>query len=100
MTPTRFPNGLSGLGGDVTHNGVTWVTGSGTITTTLDTITSVQVSLGTALGTATNQVFTAAGTAHVNASGAATFIARVYQVSGSAGTVVAPVVWTARGTKA
>jgi hypothetical protein len=101
MGATRFPNGISGVNSVAVEHGVTSVTGAGTITTTLDTITGVNCSLGTALGTATTQVFTASGTAHVNTAGASTFIAKTYQgPTGAAGTVAAPVVWTAIGTKA
>lgn len=97
MGATRFPNGVSGIGDVVSQHGVTNVNGAGTITTSLDTITGVITSLGTALSTGT---FTCMGTANTNGSGAATFIARVYNSSATAGTVLAPVVWTAIGTKA
>ena len=80
--------------------GLTSVTGAGTVTTGLDTIVGVTCSLGALPGTATNAVFTVGGTAHANATGASTFIARTQQVSGSAGTVAANVAWVAFGTKA
>lgn len=96
MGATNFPNGIS-VNGLAEHSGVTNVTGAGTITTNLDSVTGVITSLGTALSATT---FTCMGTAHAAASGAATFIARVYNSSATAGTVLAPVVWTAYGTKA
>ena len=99
MGVSNFPNKISDAG-TVAERGLTSVTGAGTITTGLDTIVGVNVSLAAVPGTATTSVFVVGGTAHANAAGASTFIAKTYQVSGSAGTVAADVAWTAFGTKA
>ncbi len=99
MGVTNFPNKISDAG-TVSERGLTSITGAGTITTGLDTIVGVIPSLAAVPGTATDKVFVVAGTAHVNATGASTFIVKTYQVSGSAGTVAADVAWHAFGTKA
>lgn len=98
MGVTDFPNQVSS-GGTVWESGVTSVTGAGTITTSLDTVTGVNVSIAGVPGTASNNAFTVAGTAHANVAGAATFIARLYKSDGEAGTAVKAVAWTAFGTK-
>lgn len=99
MGITNFPYGISDRGVASEH-GVTAITGAGTVTTSLDSIVGVTTSIAGVPGTATSEVLVVAGTAHVNTAGAATFIAKTYQASGSAGTVSASVAWTAFGTKA
>jgi hypothetical protein len=99
MGVTNFPNEISS-DGVVRQSGVAAVTGAGTVATTLDTITGVQVSLAGLPGTATADVIAVGGTAHVNTAGAATFIARTVRADGTAGTAAKNVVWTAFGTKA
>ena len=99
MAVTDYPNGASSFG-TVAQHGLSSITGAGTVTTTLDTITSVQVSMASVPGTAGGSAAYVQGSAHQNAAGAATFIARAYQKDGvTAGTVAASVAWTAVGTK-
>lgn len=99
MGVTNFPEGASS-GGTVEQSGVSSITGAGTVTTSLDSIAGVVVSIAGVPGTASADAFTVAGTAHANAAGAATFIARLYKADGSAGTSVKNVAWTAFGAKA
>ncbi len=99
MGVTNYPNRVSD-GGVVRQSGVTAITGAGTVATTLDTITGVQVSLAGVPGTAAASAIAVGGTAHVNTAGAATFIARTVRSDGSAGTAALNVTWTAFGTKA
>jgi len=98
MGVTDFPNEVSS-GGTVSQHGVTTITGAGTITTSLDSIVGVNVSIAGVPGTASSDALTVAGTAHANAAGAATFIARLYKSDGEAGTVAKAVAWTAFGAK-
>lgn len=98
MTVTDYPNGASSFG-TVTQYGVSTISGAGTVTTTLDTVTSVVASLATVPGTAAGSVIAVHGTAHANVAGAATFILRTTRSDGAAGTVAAPVAWCAVGTK-
>ena len=100
MGVTNFSYGVSSEGTVVQH-GLSSITGAGTVTTTLDTITSVHPTLASVPGTAGGSVAFVQGTAHANASAASTFIIRAYQYDGvTAGTVAANIAWTAVGTKA
>jgi hypothetical protein len=99
MGVTNFPNGLSSAG-TVVQVGVTNITGAGTVTTGLDTVVGVTASLAAVPGTAGGSAHTVFGTAHANASGAASFILRTQQADGvTAGTVSTPVSWVAYGAK-
>lgn len=99
MGVTNFPNGMSSEGTVVQH-GLSSITGAGTVTTSLDTITSVHCTLAGVPGTAGGSVAFVQGTAHANSAGAASFIARTYQYDAvTAGTVAINVAWTAVGTK-
>lgn len=100
MPSTNFPNGISN-GGTAVNYGVTSVAaGAGTVTTNLDTVVGVVPSIAGVPGTAASSVLTVAGTAHVNATGASTFILRTYRADGSAGTATVSVAWHAFGTRA
>jgi len=98
MGVTDFPNQASS-GGTVTEHGVTTITGAGTVTTSLDAVTGVNVSFASVPGTASSDASIVQGTAHTSAAGAATFIVRLYDGTGTAGTAAKAVAWTAFGTK-
>lgn len=99
MTVTNFPDQVSS-GGVVVQCGVTSITGAGTVTTSLDSVTGVVASIAGVPGTATSDNFVVAGTAHQSTAGAATFILRTYAGTGAAGTAVKSIAWTAFGPKA
>lgn len=98
MSVTDFPN-QSSSGGTVWESGVTTITGAGTVTTGLDSVAGVTVSLASVPGTAATTACYVQGTAHTAAAGAATFIARLYDGTGTAGTAAKAVAWTAFGAK-
>lgn len=97
MGATNFPYGIASLDGYAFAFGTANITGAGTVTTGLDTCVGINVSYAGSAGTASANVLTVCGTAH-GAAGQA--IIRTVRADSTPGTIAAPVVWAAIGTKA
>ncbi len=100
MSVTNYTYGVSSAG-TVIQAGLTTITGgAGTVTTSLDTVALVNVSIAGVPGTATGSVYVVAGTAHANATAASSFIVKGYNAAGNAGTAATPIAWVVAGSKA